>query len=129
MVFMRALYIPLALLAGMFVLAMLNSGYVTRQTEQWDEQLAAIETAAAAEDWDDAMTAVRNAYQSWQARQFYFHTVIHHDELDAAESCFLQLLTACRLQDQTETMLHLVELRSQLRLLAEMEELSVPNIL
>ena len=126
---MRALYVPLALLAGLFILAMANSSYVTAQTEAWTSQLSAVETAAAGEDWPAALEAAQAAYQSWQARQFYFHSVIHHDELDEAEAYYLQLLTACRLQDPLETALHLAELRSQLRLLAEMEELSIPNVL
>ena len=126
---MRALYIPAALLAGLFALSLLNSRYVDKRTDQWLQILEQVDIAADGEDWDRAGALAEEVYGSWQEEQFYFHTVVHHDGLDAAETLFLQLLVVCDEEDAAEARLHLAELRSQLRLLAEKEQLSIPNIL
>ena len=126
---MRALYISTALLAAMFLLTLANSHYVASQVDSWLDLLEQVDIAADNEDWDTVMSTAQQAYTSWSHCQFYFHTVIRHEELDQAESLFLQLLVVCDEQDAAEARLHLADLRSQLRLLAEMEALSIPNIL
>ena len=126
---MRALYLSAALLAAMFFLTLANSRYVTHRIDQWLQLLDQVDAAADQEDWPSVISMAQKAYDSWSGSQFYFHTVIRHEELDQAESLFLQLLVVCDEQDAAEARLHLADLRSQLRLLAEMEALSVPNIL
>ena len=126
---MRALYIPAALLAGLLVLSLLNSRCIESRTDQWLRILEEVDAAADEENWTRAMGLAQDVYDSWRGEQFYFHTVVHHDGLDAAETLFLQLLVVCDEEDAAEARLHLAELRSQLRLLAEKEQLSIPNIL
>ena len=126
---MRPLCISTALLAAMICLTLANSRYVAGRVEDWLALLEQVDAAADREDWPAALEAANRAYDSWGGSQFYFHTVIRHEELDQAESLFLQLLVVCDEQDAAEARLHLADLRSQLRLLAEMEALSIPNIL
>jgi len=126
---MRALCVSAALLAALFVLSLLNSFHIARQTDQWLRVLEQVDAALDEENWPAASAAAREIRSSWLRQQFYFHTVIHHAELDEADTLFLQLLVLCDEEDTAEARLHLADLRSQLRLLAEMQELSLTNIL
>ena len=49
---MRALYIPAALLAGLFALSLLNSRYVDDRTDQWLRILEQVDAAADGENYE-----------------------------------------------------------------------------
>ena len=126
---MRSFLIPAALLAAMLLLTLANSRHLENLTQEWIAQLDQADLALDAQDWPAAARAAKAAYDQWQRSQFYLHVAVRHEELDQAQSLFLQLLVLCDEEDAPEARLHLANLRSQLQLLAEMERLSIPNIL
>lgn len=68
-------------------------------------------------------------YASWDARQTYFHIMVEHAELDAAEALFAVSHSFAESEDGAEFRANTAELLTQLRLLNEMEEISIKNIL
>ena len=85
--------------------------------------------AAEAEDWEGAREALGAVYASWDARQTYFHIMVEHAELDAAEALFAVSHSFAESEDGAEFRANTAELLTQLRLLNEMEEISIKNIL
>ena len=126
---MRSFFLSASLLAAMLLLTLANSRHLERLTGEWIARLDQADLALDAQDWPAAAEASRAAYDQWQANQFYLHITVRHEELDQAQALFLQLLVLCDEEDAPEARLHLADLRSQLQLLAEMERLSIPNIL
>ena len=120
---------PFLVLALLFGGAMANARYVAQSVEDW---CAGVETALAAaetEDWSGALDALDAVYGDWDARQTYFHIMVEHDELDAAENLFAVSRSSIESEDAEELRTNAAELLTQLRLLREMEEISIRNIL
>ena len=85
---MRHWLSPLLVLALLFGGAMANARYVSKSVDGWCAGVEAALAAAEAEDWEGAREALGAVYTSWDARQTYFHIMVEHAELDAAEALF-----------------------------------------
>ena len=83
---MRHWLSPLLVLALLFGGAMANARYVSKSVDGWCAGVEAALAAAEAEDWEGAREALGAVYASWDARQTYFHIMVEHAELDAAEA-------------------------------------------
>ena len=117
------------LLALLFGGAMANARYVSKSVDGWCAGVEAALAAAEAEDWEGAREALGAVYASWDARQTYFHIMVEHAELDAAEALFAVSHSFAESEDGAEFRANTAELLTQLRLLDEMEEISIKNIL
>ena len=109
--------------------AMANARYVSKSVDGWCAGVEASLAAAEAEDWEGAREALGAVYASWDARQTYFHIMVEHAELDAAEALFAVSHSFAESEDGAEFRANTAELLTQLRLLDEMEEISIKNIL
>jgi len=116
-------------LALLFGGAMANARYVSKSVDGWCAGVEASLAAAEAEDWEGACEALGAVYASWDARQTYFHIMVEHAELDAAEALFAVSHSFAESEDGAEFRANTAELLTQLRLLNEMEEISIKNIL
>ena len=76
-----------------------------------------------------AAAAIRAGYAGWSERQTYLHIVTNHDAVDAAEAMYHRCLAFAESEEASELRAELAELQDQLRLLAEMEEFSLKNVL
>ena len=85
---MRHWLSPLLVLALLFGGAMANARYVSKSVDGWCAGVEVSLAAAEAEDWEGAREALGAVYTSWDARQTYFHIMVEHAELDAAEALF-----------------------------------------
>ena len=126
---MKAFYIPLGLLAVILGFSLWTGRYVDLRTGQWIEQLAEIDRLAAEEDWGQAEQRLHSAYGDWDASQTFFHTIMSHNELDQAEDLFAGAFAVCREADAADFHMFLSQLKSQLRLLAETQCVSIKNVL
>ena len=117
------------MLALLFGGAMANARYVSKSVVGWCAGVEASLAAAEAEDWEGAREALGAVYASWDARQTYFHIMVEHAELDAAEALFAVSHSFAESEDGAEFRANTAELLTQLRLLDEMEEISIKNIL
>ena len=126
---MRHWLSPLLVLVLLFGGAMANARYVSKSVVGWCAGVEASLAAAEAEDWEGAREALGAVYASWDARQTYFHIMVEHAELDAAEALFAVSHSFAESEDGAEFRANTAELLTQLRLLDEMEEISIKNIL
>lgn len=126
---MKALYLPLALLAAMLAFALWTGHYVHQQTDHWIAMLELADHLAAEEQWEDAEDQIQRSYQDWKSSQTFFHTILEHQELDEAESLFAAAFAACDQRDVPDFHTTLAQLYSQLRLLSETQQVSIKNFL
>lgn len=126
---MKAFYIPVGLLAAILAFSLWSGRYVEQRTGHWSALLEEIDGLAAREDWEQAGRKLEDAYADWNASQTFFHTIMDHDELDEAEELFAGAFAVCREEDGADFHTLLSQLRSQLRLLAETQCVSVKNVL
>jgi thioredoxin-like negative regulator of GroEL len=126
---MKTWLIPAVLLTVVLGLSLLNSVYLSNQCDAWTSQLQKAEQAAAAEDWAAAAEHLDEFRASWDKRQTYLHILIVHEELDNAQSLLERCSVLAQEADSVEFRGGIAELISQLRLLNEMEKLSIKNVL
>lgn len=120
---------PLLVLALLLGASLWNARCVSRSVEDWCAELEVSLALAQEADWDGARAALDAVYTSWSARQTYFHIMLEHAELDAAEALFAASRSFAQEEEGAEFRAETAELITQLRLLREMEALSVKNIL
>ena len=125
----KGLLIPTALLAAILAFCLWNSAAMTDCTTRWQAQLKEADRLAQSGDWAGAASAIREGYADWSARQTYLHIVTNHDAVDGAEAMYHRSLAFAQSREDSELRAELADLRDQLRLLAEMEEFSVKNVL
>lgn len=126
---MKSIYLPISVLALVVALSLWNGAAIGDYTEQWISGTERSENAAAEGDWDTALAELEAVYDHWNTKQTYLHIVEVHGELDAAEASFQRALACADTQDETEFRCEIRELLSQFRLLAEMEQVNIRNIL
>ena len=125
----KSLAVPLAVLGVILAFALWNSRCVTAETDHWREQLRQADILAQAGEWERAAAALSDSYGDWSARQTYLHIVAEHDAIDGAESMYRRAMAFAATEELSEFRAELADLRDQLRLLAEMKEFSIGNVL
>lgn len=126
---MRGVLPPLALLAGLLVFALWNGGQITDDTARWRAQLQQADLLAQSGNWAGAAAALAESHADWTRGQTYLHVVSQHSAVDEAESMYRRCQAFAAVRELSEFRAELAGLREQLRLLAEMERLSIRNIL
>lgn len=126
---MRGTLPPLTLLALLLAFALWNGGQITGDTTRWRVQLQQAEALAQSEDWAGAAAALSESHRDWSQHQTYLHIVSQHSAVDEAESMYRRCQAFAAVRELSEFRAEVAGLREQLRLLAEMERLSIRNIL
>ena len=126
---MKKYALPLGLLAGILLLSLWNGAAMGRVTEELCTSLTQCSDLGRAENWESAAKILEKTYQDWSHHQVYLHIVLQHDAVDGAEAMFHRAMAFAKTQEPSEFSAELAGLISQLHLLAEMEQLSVRNIL
>lgn len=126
---MKAYLFSALTLLAVLALSLWNNASMTERTQRWQNQLDQVETLSAEGAWDRAEQALEESYDDWSASQNYLHIVSHHNVLDEAEAMYRRAWVFLRLQETSGLWGELSDLRHQLRLLAEMEQLSLKNVL
>lgn len=125
----KGLLLPAALLAAILTFCLWNSAAMTAHTARWRAQLEEADRLAQSGDWEAAAAAIRESRADWSQRQTYLHIVTSHDAVDGAEAMYHRALAFAESREESELRAELADLRDQLRLLAEMEEFSLGNVL
>lgn len=126
---MKYFIIPAAMLAALLSLSLWNAKAVERYVEPWCEALTEAVSAAEDEDWERARRAIRETREAWDARKPYLHIVTAHDELDKVDTLFAEADSFAVERDMGEFRAETAELTVQLRLIVEMQKLTVRNVL
>ena len=126
---MRAVRVPVFVLAAVLAYILCNAAWVTGESQRWLDAAAQVSDAALQGSTEDAGEALDALDALWQRPQGYLHIVISHTELDEAEALLAQARAAVRQRDMQALYPIMAELRSQFELLAETQQVSLKNIL
>ena len=126
---MRSFVIPGAVLALLLGVCLLSGAWLTARCTDWTAALADIDALAQNDDWETAENRLETLYEQWQQVQIWLHITLEHEALNNAEALFCRAAVLADEEDSVEFRAHLADLRSQLQLLAEMERVSVKNVL
>lgn len=121
--------IPAAVLAAILALSLWNGAAMAADTARWRAQLEQVNTLIDTESWSAIEQLLAESYADWSARQTYLHIVTEHDAVDDAESMYRRCMAFAAAREPSELRAETADLRDQLRLLAEMEQFSLGNIL
>ena len=125
----RFFWIPFLLLLALFSATLANAAVADRLVEDWCTELDQLQSTAQAEDWDSVRDDLSALHESWDAHATYFHIILQHDELNEVESLLARADSFAFEQDEGEFRACVAELKSQLLVLSEMQEISIQNIL
>lgn len=125
----RFFFIPFCLLLALFAASLVNARVSDALVEDWCASLDSLQQTAQREDWDAVRGGLSALHESWDAHTAYFHIILQHDELNEVEALFARADSFAFEQDEGELRACVAELQSQLRVLSEMQEISIKNIL
>lgn len=125
---MKALYVPLAVLAGLLAFSLWTGHYVEERAAHWETLLGEADRLAREERWEETAEQLQKAQESWDKSRSFLHTVMEHEELDQAESLFAAAFAACDEEDVPDFHTALAQLSAALDLLAETQQVSIKNI-
>ena len=126
---MKYLIAPAAVLSLLLGLSLWNAAAVDEAVTPWCVALSEAQTSAEREDWDGAVRIVEAARKEWDSRRVYFHIVTAHDELEAADTLFAEAKSFAAERDGAEFRACTAQLIVQLRVVAEMQRLTLKNVL
>ena len=125
----KALLVPIVVLTAVFAFALGNGAAMESHTARWQSQLQQAAALAERGAWAEAEQALAASYADWSAHQTYLHIVMEHAAVDDAESMYRRSMAFAATEEISELRAEVADLIDQLRLLAEMEQFSVQNIL
>ena len=126
---MKRLYIAAGLLLVLLGASLTNAWYAQSLTGGMTDQLRRAQSLTEQDDWAQAEAVTRQVYEDWQSHRFYFHTLMRHSDTDQVLRAFRQVLEYLPLQEPDQYNAANADLIAQLELLAEMEQVSVANVL
>ncbi|SFQ02588.1 protein of unknown function [Oscillibacter sp. PC13] len=123
-------YAPaLSVLLIILAFALWTDHTMTKQTDRWRDQLQQADALAQSEDWPAAVKALADSYEDWGTHQIWLHIVTEHDAVDDAEAMYRRSMAFAAAEELSEFRAEISDLRDQLRLMAEMENLSIKNVM
>lgn len=126
---MKYFWMPAAVLGLLLAASLWNAAAIRRDAAPWVETLAQAREAASREDWDAALRLVRRTRKTWEERRGWLHVVAAHDELEAADALFASAESFAEERDAAEFRAEVAELIAQLRVVTEMQQLTLRNVL
>ena len=126
---MRSILPPVLLLCALLGFSLWNGAVISRETEVCSDAVEQARAAALEGDWSAAGDALRRGYDRWHSRQTYLHIVEPHAAVEEAEAMFRRAFAFAAVREDAEFQAETAGLLAQLRVLAEMEQLRIGNIL
>ncbi len=125
---MKAIRIPIFVLAALLAFSVCNAVHLTRRCHTWQAEVMAADRAAAAGHPEEASAALDRLDELWQADQVYLHIVVSHEDINNAEALLRRSMVLCAVGDE-ELRPALAELGASLSMVAETQQISIKNIL
>ena len=126
---MKALRAAILVLVLLMAASLVNSAYLTARCGHWTAQLDTVTAAAEGGDWDTAARVMAALRADWQKKQSYLHITLQHEEINEADTLLHQCALFVDTQDNDSLSDTAVQLALQFDRLAEMEQLSIKNVL
>ena len=118
-----------ALLLGILALSLWNGFVLSRWIEAREAELDRAETLIESGDLPGAAETLAWELDTVRSAHTYLHIVCRHDGADGAETLYLRCRILAEAGDAAGCLAELAQLRQTLTGLAEMERLSIGNIL
>ncbi len=126
---MKALRVAILTLVLLMAAGLANSAYLTARCDDWTARLESVTAAASVRDWDSAAEKMSLLQQDWQQHQSYLHITLQHEEINEADTLLHQCALYVREQDSDALSDAAVHLALEFDRLAELEQLSMKNVL
>lgn len=98
-------------------------------TTDYISQLEQAQELIANQQWQEASELTDQVFQHWESQSFPLYVLLRHSDLDKILICFQSVSQYLEQEDEEPYVANNAQLIAQLKLLAEMEALSLKNIL
>lgn len=110
--------------------------FACQATETWSknlsnlyiQQLEHAQSLTEENQWAEASEITQDAFSHWESQSFPLYVLLRHSDLDKILISFQSVSQYLQQEDQEPYLANNAQLIAQLKLLAEMEELSFKNI-
>lgn len=126
---MKRIWISLSVLAVVFSLALVNSWYLDRLTEEMAHTLEQAQALAEEGDWAGGQQLTQEVLDRWETSANYLYIVVRHSDSDQVAAGFREVGQLLEWQEEAEYTSANARLIEELRLLAEMEQFNLRNLL
>ena len=126
---MKRLWFALVLLAVLCAAGLANSRYAQSLSDSLTGRLAQAQEFAHQDQWESAAQLTLQAHEEWQSHHFYLHTFMRHADTDQILRTFRSVLEYLEIRELDQYTAANADLITQIQLLAEMEQVSIVNIL
>ena len=126
---MKRIWISLSILAVVFAAALANSWYLDTLTEQMAHTLEEAQALAEAEDWEGGQKLTEKALKQWEKASNYLYIVVRHSDSDEVAAGFREIRQLLEWKEEAEYTSANARLIEEIRLLADMEQFTLRNLL
>lgn len=126
---MKRLWIAVSILSVIFAATLFNSWYLGSLIEEYTLRLSTAQDMTSQNAWSSATQLTEQVIQDWQTHDFYFHVMLPHKDIDEIHLTFCEVQEYLHLEETDQYTAANAKLVAQLELLAEMDQLTVKNIL
>lgn len=126
---MKRIWISITILAVVFGAALANSWYLDSLTEQMAQNLEAAQALAESDDWEGGQRLTQAVMAQWESSANYLYIVVRHSDSDEVAAGFREVLQLLEWKEEAEYTSANARLVEELRLLADMEQFTLRNLL
>ena len=126
---MKRLWIAVSILCVIFAATLFNSWYLGKLIGEYTLRLSTAQDMTNREAWSSATQLTEQVIQDWQTHDFYFHVMLPHRDIDEIHLAFCEVQEYLQLEETDQYTAANAKLVAQLELLAEMDQLTIKNIL
>lgn len=126
---MKRIWISLSILAVVFAAALANSWYLDNLTEQMAHTLEQAQALAEAENWEGGQKLTEKALEQWEKASDYLYIVVRHSDSDEVAAGFREVQQLLEWKEEAEYTSANARLIEEIRLLADMEQFTLRNLL
>lgn len=126
---MKYFWFPAVVLALLLGLSLWNGSRVGREVDGWCGIVEEARADARRGDLSAATERMAELNEDWRVQRTYYHSILEHGELDDVEELLTRAASALESGDADSFDAEAAALAGQLRILAEMQGLSMENIL
>ena len=126
---MKYFWIPMGLLCAILGLSLWCAAFVGDRTAGWRARVEQAALAAEGENWESAVEILQGVEEDWNHNRDCFHIITAHDELEAVDTLLSQAEGFAREREMAEFRAETAALGVQLAVIADLQRLSLRNIL
>lgn len=126
---MKRLIVAALLLLAVLGATAANSRYLTGMTDDLCQQLSRAANFASKDNWPRALELTEQTLANWEEHDFYLHSLLRHMDIDSIRMTFHEVVEYLLLAEPDQYTAANARLITQLKLLAEAEQLNLKNIL